>query len=88
MKKTSENERREADLTKKPINLSFDDNSSFGLLIQQCMCVCVCVCVWRPGVSQPGLGENHSIISLKLCADPVQTNLSCHVNPSYHISAT
>ena len=45
MKKTSENERREADLTKKPINLSFDDNSSFGLLIQQCMCVCVCVCV-------------------------------------------
>lgn len=42
MKKTAENERREADLTEKPKNLSFDDNSSFGLLIQQCMCVCVC----------------------------------------------
>lgn len=52
----------EADLTEKPKNLSFDDNSSFGLLIQpNCMCMCVCE-AW--GFPSQALGENHSIIFL------------------------
>lgn len=82
MKKTAETELRQADLTEKSINLSFD-NSSFSLLIQRCMCMCVKA--WSFPARPWG---NHSIISLTLRVDPVQTNLSCHINPSYHISAT